>query len=146
MAAGAVLALLAGIGTASAAGFTPSPSPSAAPASRPAAGPEDAAAAGSRPESGKNPSAGPQFVKSGSAWRVIAPETVLRNTVTDADGDKSNLTFEVWTTDADGKPKTQVKLTDANPYGVLVSDFVASGKTAPLYAIFEKYNRIIRES
>ncbi|WP_406301129.1 hypothetical protein OHA61_00430 [Streptomyces sp. NBC_00885] len=130
VAAGAVLALLAGVGTASAAGFTPSPTPSAPPASRPAAGPEDATAAGSRPVSGKNPSAGPQFKKSGSTWRVITPETVLSNTVTDADGDKSTLTFEVWTTDANGKPKTQVKLTDANPYGVLVSGYVASGKPA----------------
>ncbi|WP_242882683.1 hypothetical protein [Actinomadura litoris] len=55
---------------------------------------------------------------------------VLRNTVTDADGDKANLTFEVWTTDAAGKPKEQVKLTDDNQYGVLVSDYVDSGKTA----------------
>ncbi|MFF4229724.1 hypothetical protein [Streptomyces sp. NPDC001820] len=130
VAAGAVLVLLAGVGTASATGFTLNPTPSAAPASRPAAGPEDAAAAGSRPVSGKNPSAGPQFKKNGSTWRVITPETVLRNTVTDADGDKSNLTFEMWTTDANGKPKNQVKLTDANPYGTLVSPYVASGKTA----------------
>ncbi|MDQ0945598.1 hypothetical protein [Streptomyces sp. V1I1] len=138
VAAGAVLALLAGVGTASAAGFTPSPTPSAAPASRPAAGPEEAAAAGSRPVSGKSPSAGPQFKKNGSTWRVIAPETVLRNTVTDADGDKSNLTFEVWTTDANGKPKTQVKLTDANPYGTLVSGYVASGKTASVTVPYGK--------
>ncbi|MGX1673343.1 hypothetical protein [Streptomyces sp. NPDC055400] len=80
--------------------------------------------------SGKSPSAGPQFKKSGSAWRVIAPEAVLRNTVTDADGDKSTLTFEVWTANADGTPKAKVKLTDANPYGVLVSPYVASGSLA----------------
>ncbi|WP_347732032.1 hypothetical protein [Streptomyces sp. CAU 1734] len=55
---------------------------------------------------------------------------MLKNTVTDADGDRSTLTFEVWTTDAAGKPKTQVKLTNANPYGVLVSPYVASGATA----------------
>ncbi|NVK80238.1 hypothetical protein HG542_21610 [Streptomyces morookaense] len=130
LAVGAVLAVLVGGGTASATGLPPGPSPSAAPASRPAAGPENAAAAGARPVSGKNPAAGPQYTKSGSTWRVITPETVLRNTVTDADGHTANLTFEVWTTDADGKPKTQVKLTDANPYGVLVSPFVASGRTA----------------
>ncbi|WP_049714186.1 hypothetical protein [Streptomyces caatingaensis] len=88
--------------------------------------------------SGKNPSAGPQYTKSGSTWRVITPETVLRNTVTDADGHTANLTFEVWTTDADGKPKTQVKLTDANPYGVLVSPFVASGKTAQVTVPYGK--------
>ncbi|TDC05260.1 hypothetical protein [Actinomadura bangladeshensis] len=63
-------------------------------------------------------------------WQVNTSMAVLRNTVTDADGDTANLTFEVWTTDASGNPKAQVKLTDANPYGVLVSDFVASGKTA----------------
>ncbi|TYC15830.1 hypothetical protein [Actinomadura syzygii] len=63
-------------------------------------------------------------------WQVNTSMAVLRNTVTDADGDKSTLSFEVWTLDADGKPKDRVKLTDDNPYGVLVSDFVASGKTA----------------
>ncbi|MFG7942610.1 hypothetical protein [Streptomyces cacaoi] len=87
-------------------------------------------AAGHRPVSGKNPSAGPSFTKESGVWNVVSTTAVLRNTVTDADGDKSNLTFEVWTLDADGKPKSQVKLTDENPYGVLVSDFVASGKTA----------------
>ncbi len=80
--------------------------------------------------SGTNPSAGPQFKKSGTTWRVIAPEVILRNTVTDADGDKANLTFEVYTANADGTPGTKVKLTDANTYGVLVSPFVASGSTA----------------
>ncbi|MFI7415574.1 hypothetical protein ACIBU0_43780 [Streptomyces sp. NPDC049627] len=123
-------ALLIGAGTATAADFTPSPSPTGAPSARPAAGPENAAAAGSRPVSGRSPSAGPPFVKGGSTWNVIGPKVVLRNTVTDADGDTANLTFEVWTTDSAGKPKTQVKLTDDNPYGVLVSGFVASGKTA----------------
>ncbi|MFF4506905.1 hypothetical protein [Streptomyces sp. NPDC001401] len=136
--AGAAAALLIGSGTAAAADFAPSSSPDTAPSARPAAGPEDATAAGSRPVSGKSPSAGPQFAKSGSIWNVVAPEVILRNTVTDADGDKANLTFEVWTTDADGKPKTQVKLTDANPYGVLVSDFVASGKTGQVTVPYGK--------
>lgn len=61
---------------------------------------------------------------------MIAPEVILRNTVTDADGDKANVTFEVYTANADGTPGTKVKLTDANTYGVLVSPFVASGSTA----------------
>ncbi|MFJ2703519.1 hypothetical protein ACIO3R_09995 [Streptomyces sp. NPDC087428] len=50
--------------------------------------------------------------------------------MTDADGDKSNVTFEVWTTDSNGNAKDQVKLTDENSYGVLVSDFIPSGGTA----------------
>jgi hypothetical protein len=66
------------------------------------------------PASGKYPSAGPQFTKSGDTLRVIAPEVVLRNTVTDADGKKSTLTFEVWMANADGTPGTKIKLTDAN--------------------------------
>ncbi|MFH8410558.1 hypothetical protein ACH4FX_38155 [Streptomyces sp. NPDC018019] len=48
--------------------------------------------------------------------------------MTDADGDKSNLTFEVWTADAAGKPKTKAKIAD-NEYGVIVSPDVASGST-----------------
>ncbi|MEV6653955.1 hypothetical protein [Streptomyces sp. NPDC051219] len=86
--------------------------------------------AGSRPVSGQSPSAGPKFTKSGDTWRVVAPEVVLRNTVTDADGEKSTLTFEVYTANADGTPGTKVNLTDANPYGVLVSPYVTSGSTA----------------
>ncbi|MEW2085499.1 hypothetical protein [Streptomyces sp. NPDC005283] len=128
VAAGAVLALLAGIGTATAADSAPSPSYS--PASLAAAGPEHLAAGGQRPASGKNPSAGPQFVKSGSTWNVITTDVVLRNTVTDPDGDRSNLTFEVWTTDANGKPKTKVDLDGPGEYGVLVSGYVDSGKLA----------------
>lgn len=130
LAATTAVVLLLGSGTAMAADSTPSALPDHGPSSRPAAGPENTAAAGARPVSGRNPSAGPQFVKSGSTWNVVAPEVVLRNTVTDPDGDDANLTFEVWTTDAAGKPKTQVNLTDENPYGVLVSDMVASGKAA----------------
>ncbi|MFG3134538.1 hypothetical protein ACGFZU_43560 [Streptomyces tendae] len=61
---------------------------------------------------------------------MIAPEAVLRNTVTDAGGDKTTLTFEVWTVSADGTPATKVKLTDDNPYGVKVSPYVASGSLA----------------
>lgn len=80
--------------------------------------------------SGKSPSAGPKFAKSGTTWRVITPDVVLRNTVTDADGDTSNLTFQVYTTDADGTPKAQVDLDGSGSYGVLVSSYVAPGSLA----------------
>ncbi|WP_159032952.1 hypothetical protein [Streptomyces fodineus] len=46
--------------------------------------------------------------------------------MTDADSSTVNLTFEVWTADSSGNPKTQVKISD-NQYGVLVSDLVKSG-------------------
>lgn len=134
LAAGAVLAVLAGGTTAAAA----PPAATGVPAPPQVHGPEKtttgarAALAGSRPKSGTAPSAGPQFKKVGSTWRVIAPEAVLQNTVTDADGDKSTLTFEVWTAKADGTPDKKVKLTDANPYGVLVSPYTASGATAKM--------------
>jgi hypothetical protein len=138
LAAGAALALLVGAGTSYAADFHPSPGIGTAPSARPAAGPENTAAAGGRPVSGKNPSAGPQFTKKDGVWSVVTSRVVLRNTVTDPDGDKADLTFEVWTTDANGNPKDQVKLTDANSYGVLVSDFVASGKTAQVTVDYRK--------
>ncbi|GAA2558146.1 hypothetical protein GCM10010423_69950 [Streptomyces levis] len=126
MAVGAVFAVVAGVAPASAAGSDPLAAPPKV------HGPEAQVSimAGSRPVSGSAPSAGPKFTKSGTQWRVIAPEAVLRNTVTDADGDKSTLTFEVWTVKADGTPNTKVKLTDANPYGVLVSPYTASGSLA----------------
>ncbi|MFD7004116.1 hypothetical protein ACFWA5_49845 [Streptomyces mirabilis] len=97
-----------------------------------AAGPEDLAAnaASARPVSGTTPSAGPKFSKAGTVWRVITPQVVLRNTVTDADGDTANLTFQVYTTNADGTPKAQVDLDGSGQYGVLVSPYVASGGTA----------------
>ncbi|MFC5220335.1 hypothetical protein [Streptomyces coerulescens] len=49
----------------------------------------------------------------------------------------ANLTFEVYTTDANGNPKTQVKIAD-NEFGVLVSDYVASGKTAEVKVAYDK--------
>ncbi|NED32234.1 hypothetical protein [Streptomyces sp. SID8499] len=90
------------------------------------------AEAGARPVSGKSPKASPLSRSSapGGFQRVISQKVQLKNTVTDADGDKSTLTFEVWTADASGNPVTKVNLTDANPYGVLVSPYVASGSTA----------------
>ncbi|MCN9240702.1 hypothetical protein NGF19_07810 [Streptomyces sp. RY43-2] len=125
--------------TASHAAFTPNPDPNAAPSARPAAGPEKTTlAAASRPVSGKNPSAGPQFVKSGSTWNVVSPDVVLQNTVTDADGNKSTLTFEVWTTNADGTPKAQVNVNDNNAYGVIVSEFVPSGGLAKVSVPYGK--------
>ncbi|MDX3746523.1 hypothetical protein [Streptomyces sp. AK08-02] len=80
--------------------------------------------------SGTTPSAGPKFSKSGTVWRVITPRVVLRNSVTDADGDTANLTFQVYTANADGTPKAQVDLDGSGEYGVLVSPYVASGATA----------------
>lgn len=50
--------------------------------------------------------------------------------MTDADGDTANLTFQVYTTNADGTPKAQVDLDGTGAYGVLVSPFVASGSLA----------------
>lgn len=133
VAAGAALALLAGMGTAAAAPHPPAPGLGDSPAEIAAAGPQDTAAiaaGGARPVSGTNPSAGPKFTKSGSVWRVITPRVVLRNTVTDADGDTSNLTFQVFVAKADGTAGTQVDLDGAGTHDVLVSSYVASGGTA----------------
>ncbi|MER7111907.1 hypothetical protein [Streptomyces sp. NPDC000229] len=113
----------------------------ASPAAVAAAGPQDLAAiaaGGDRPVSGKTPSAGPKFAKSGTFWRVITPHVVLRNTVTDADGDTANLTFQVYTTNADGTPKAQVDLDGSGQHGVLVSPYVASGGTAKVTVPYGK--------
>ncbi|MEV5877423.1 hypothetical protein AB0L75_24990 [Streptomyces sp. NPDC052101] len=53
----------------------------------------------------------------------------LRNTVTDPDGDQSDLTFDVWTVNADGSPKAHLD-TDKNQYGMPVSGYVKSGEKA----------------
>ncbi|MFJ5589617.1 fibronectin type III domain-containing protein [Streptomyces noursei] len=129
MAAGAVLAVLAGAGTASAAGSPKEPDPLGAPPQ--VHGPEvkSLAAAGGRPVSGKSPSAGPTFTQAGGVWQVDRTMAVLSNTVTDPDGDKADLTFAVYTTDAFGNPDKQVMIKD-EPYGVLVSGYVNSGGTA----------------
>ncbi|MFI9748259.1 hypothetical protein [Streptomyces sp. NPDC052494] len=63
---------------------------------------------------------------------------MLRNTVTDADGGTANLTFQVYTTNADGTPKAQVDLDGSGQYGVLVSPFVASGSTAKVTVPYGK--------
>ncbi|MCX5206747.1 hypothetical protein OG897_35750 [Streptomyces sp. NBC_00237] len=78
------------------------------------------------------------FAQAGGVWNVNNTNAVLRNTVTDADGNKSNLSFEVFTTDAQGNAKDRVKLTDANSYGILVSPFVDSGKVAEVTVPYGK--------
>ncbi len=129
----AATALMLGSGVATAADndVAPTSDPNAAPAATPAAGPElHARAAGSRPVSGKNPSAGPTFKQDANkVWQVDRSMAVLRNTVTDPDGDEVNLTFKVYTLDANGNPDKQVKFPD-NQYGMRVSPMVASGKSA----------------
>lgn len=109
------------------------PDPNAAPSTRPAAGPEKttrAAAAGARPVSGKNPTAAPlsRNAAPGGFQRVTSQKVQLKNKVTDADGDQSTLTFEVWTADAAGNPLKKVSIAD-NEWGVIVSPYVESGTT-----------------
>ncbi|MFE1907996.1 hypothetical protein ACFW96_30675 [Streptomyces gardneri] len=121
------------MGTAAAVPAPPAPGLGASPAAVAAAGPQDLsaiAAGGARPVSGRTPSVGPKFSKSGTVWRVITPQVVLRNTVTDADGDTATLTFQVYTTNADGTPKAQVDLDGSGAHGVLVSSYVASAYRA----------------
>ena len=118
--------------------FTPNPNPNGAPSSRPAAGPEhQGLMSGSRPESGDNPQAGPTFTQVSGIWQVDRTTVVLKNTVTDPDGDTADLTFEVYSVDADGNPKAQVPISDGQ-YGVMVSDFVASGDTAQVTVPYGK--------
>ncbi|MGW7410641.1 hypothetical protein ACWGI9_44485 [Streptomyces sp. NPDC054833] len=128
---GAALVTLFGVIPASAASDPSGTSQPKASSAVRAAGPErHTLAANARPSSGNKLEAGPNFKKVDGSWQVRAAEVTLRNTVTDPDGDKANLTFEVWTVDKDGKPKDRVKLTDTNQWGVLVSDYVPSGKSA----------------
>ncbi|WUS96753.1 hypothetical protein OHA46_08645 [Streptomyces sp. NBC_00708] len=127
------LVLMAGAGAAAAAPAPAEPGLGASPAAVAAAGPEDLSAVtagGARPVSGKAPSAGPKFAKTGTIWRVITPDVVLRNKVTDADGDPSTLTFQVYTAKADGTPGAEIDLDGPGPHGVLVSKYVVSGSQA----------------
>ncbi|MFC5654277.1 hypothetical protein [Streptomyces nogalater] len=108
------------------------PDPNAAPPK--VHGPEKqtrAAAAGARPASGKSPKASPLSRNAAPSGfqRVTSQKVQLKNTVTDPDGDKVNLTFEVWTANAAGEPVAKVKLNDST-YGVIVSPYVESGGTA----------------
>ncbi|UQA93743.1 hypothetical protein [Streptomyces halobius] len=139
LALGACSILLLGSGGVAAAADSGDGTPAGdyAPSSRPAAGPEALTRANNhRPVSGKDLEAGPTFTKdSAGVWQANRTTVTLRNTVTDADDDAANLTFEVYTTDADGNPKDQVHLTDPDTgqpaaYGVVVSDFVTSGGRA----------------
>ncbi|MFD7935294.1 hypothetical protein ACFV4T_12280 [Streptomyces sp. NPDC059755] len=106
------------------------------PAFRPAAGSEVLTRANDhRPESGNNLKAAPGAKDANGVWQVNRTTPTLSNTVSDGDGDTANLTFEVYTTDASGNPKAQVKRTDPDTgkpaaYGVVVSSFVTSGGTA----------------
>lgn len=139
LALGACSILLLGSGGVAAAADSGDSTPAwdYAPSSRPAAGPEALIKANNnRPVSGKNLKAGPPSTKdSAGVWQTNRTNVTLSNTVTDADGDKADLTFQVYTTDASGNPKDQVQLTDPDTgkpaaYGVVVSDFVTSGGTA----------------
>jgi hypothetical protein len=140
VAAGAALLLGSGVAVAAPGDeFVPGADVDAPPSATPAAGPEASTPGGSRPESGTDLEAGPPFEKSGEAWQVDRTPATLQNTVTDADGDTSTLTFQVWTTKADGTPDKQVMIkgpshpdggTVNEAHGVIVSDYVASGETA----------------
>ncbi|MGW8437808.1 hypothetical protein ACWGKS_21895 [Nocardiopsis sp. NPDC055879] len=104
--------------------------PNTAPSSQPAAGPEARVANGSRPESGTDFEVGPHGEQnSEGVWIVNTPQVKLSNTVTDADGDEANLTFEAWEADSNGNPETKVSISDTE-FGVQVSDFVESGSVA----------------
>ncbi|OKI02038.1 hypothetical protein A6A06_13105 [Streptomyces sp. CB02923] len=94
-----------------------------------------------QPQSGKDLKAGPGTQDANGVWQVDSTTPTLSNTVIDSDGDPTRLTFLVYTADANGKPRNQVKLTDPKTgetafHGVLESDFVAAGSTAKvtLYA------------
>ncbi|MFE5603185.1 hypothetical protein ACFQ8O_28850 [Streptomyces coelicoflavus] len=116
--------------SAEAARATPHPALTAPPSATPAAGPERATmAANGRPASGKTPSAGPMFEQSSGVWQVNRTTVTLQNTVTDPDKDQANLTFDVWTVGADGKPGSHIDL-DESQFGVLVSPMVDSGSLA----------------
>ena len=123
--------LMVGWGTAAAADTDQGqPAPDAAPSSQPAAGPETPTANGSRPESGTDLEASPPGRQDPwGVWIVNTPQVTLSNTVTDADGDDANLTFEVWKADTAGNPTSKVSISD-DPYGVLVSGYVESGSVA----------------
>ncbi|WP_234384837.1 hypothetical protein [Streptomyces sp. MMG1121] len=136
---GAVLLTLAGVMPAFAETAATKPNPAGRldlpPSATPAAGPElqgkalAAVGGGGRPVSGKNPEAGPTWERVGGKWQVDRTTVTLRNTVTDPDGDQSDLTFDVWTVNADGSPKAHVD-TDKNQYGMPVSGYVKSGSKA----------------
>ncbi|WP_226599130.1 TNT domain-containing protein [Streptomyces violascens] len=89
-----------------------------------------AAAANQAPNTPQAPEVGPPFKQTSGVWVTDTVTPTLRNTVVDADKDKTTSTFEVWTADAAWKPVKKVNLTDANKYDVLVSGYVAAGQAA----------------
>ncbi|MFE9770459.1 hypothetical protein ACFYOV_01985 [Streptomyces sp. NPDC005931] len=126
IALGAILAIVLGSGTTatSHAAGSDSPPPVHGSGAR-------TAVAAAAPNTPNAPEAGPPFTKTDGVWQVNTTTPTLRNTVTATSGHKTTSTFEVHTTDANGKPTaTVVKLTDDNEWGVLVSGEVDAGKPA----------------
>jgi hypothetical protein len=77
-----------------------------------------------RPSDGTDRQAGAPFKSYAGVWAVNTTTPTLRDTFTDPDGDKVNGTFQVYDAATD-KP-----ITTPAGEGLLVSDFVASGKPA----------------
>jgi hypothetical protein len=77
-----------------------------------------------RPSDGTNRQAGAPFKSYAGVWAVNNTTPTLRDTFTDPDGDKVTGTFQVY--DA----ATNTPITTPAGEGLLVSDFVASGKPA----------------
>ncbi|MDG9717253.1 DNRLRE domain-containing protein [Streptomyces sp. DH24] len=77
-----------------------------------------------RPSDGTARQAGPPFKSYGGVWAVDSTTPTLRDTVTDPDGDKVNVTFQVY--DA----ATNTPITTPAGEGLIVSGFVDSGKPA----------------
>jgi hypothetical protein len=77
-----------------------------------------------RPSDGTSRQAGAPFKSYAGVWAVNTTTPTLRDTFTDPDGDTVNGTFQVY--DA----ATNTPITTPSGEGLLVSDFVASGKPA----------------
>lgn len=77
-----------------------------------------------RPSDGTNRQAGAPFKSYAGVWAVNTTTPTLRDTFTDPDGDKVNGTFQVY--DA----ATDTPITTPSSEGLIVSDFVDSGKPA----------------
>ncbi|MER7493959.1 DNRLRE domain-containing protein [Streptomyces pharetrae] len=79
-----------------------------------------------RPSDGTSRQAGPPFRSYAGVWAVNTTTPTLRDTFTDPDGDKVNGTFQVY--DA----ATNTPITTPAGEGLIVSDFVDSGKPASI--------------
>ncbi|OIJ85833.1 DNRLRE domain-containing protein [Streptomyces sp. MUSC 93] len=77
-----------------------------------------------RPSDGMDRQAGAPFKSYAGVWAVNTTTPTLRDTFTDPDGDKVNGTFQIY--DA----ATNIPITTQAGDGLIVSDFVASGKPA----------------